>query len=66
MVMVENLVILHAPERSEKNWSAMAARQFLNKSRTLMPRQYDEPVRARRAVQDFGISRCSLRDYVPV
>jgi hypothetical protein len=65
MVLVKTLVILLAPQRFEKP-TAIAAHQFPNKSRTLMSRQYDEPVRCSARVQDFGISRWSLRDYVQV
>src|ERR1700737_1778679 len=50
-VLVENLVITHAPSnRSEKVWRPA---NFLNKSRTPLSRQYDESCRRDRRPYDF-------------
>jgi hypothetical protein len=58
-VFVENLVIVHSPRQPIVD-------PVLNKSRTPLPRQYDETVRRSARPEEFVISRVSLRDYVPV
>jgi hypothetical protein len=60
-VLVENLVIILAPS----NLSEFLHRAALNKSRTPLPRQYDEHFAAARPEQ-FVISRFASRDYLAV
>src|SRR5512141_399083 len=64
MVLVANPVILHAPRPLVwKRLSGIGPPANLpNKSRTPLSRQYDERVCGGTRVQDFGISRCLLRD----
>src|SRR5664280_2533717 len=66
-VLVENLVILHAPSsQSEKTDPAIAVDSLLNKSRTPSSRQYDAPDRCGARIQDFGICRARRCDYPEV